>query len=255
VEYEHTLSRGLLRAALIALTAALLATAAIVGSRSAFASGPAPGITCDAAAAVYGESVTCTTVGSEVVGVRWPDGHASASSVASHTPRIVGMVGIDAVDDDGNVLVSTLLELTPDIELQCEDGDRKPVYQLAKSSQRPEGWDYVYAVPNTGRIVRPGDAEHPYGSIASELERIELEQVVATRFCQIHSQAVHDLDGEYRVTLVSPWEDTRSHPVNMIDPASKTRWSGAQPAELTGTVTVNGVQASERRGVYMSSCN
>ena len=69
------------------------------------------------------------------------------------------------------------------------------------------------------------------------------------------SEAAEAFEGEYRLTLDSPWEPSQSTPMRIIGPSSKTQWAGTQPAEVTGTVTVNNITASERANVYQSGCS
>jgi len=248
-------NRAVFRTTLFAAVGALLLGAVVIGTRSALASGPEPSIGCDLTTTVYGDEITCGTAGSDVAGILWPDGASSPSVQATHAPKAVGSVEVAAVSESGEILAATTVSITPDIDIECEAGEAKIVYKLATSVLRSDGWDYVYLDPATGTEIAPGDAAHPNGGAETGLERIELDRVNKTRFCQIDSAAADELGGDYRVTLVSPWEGTVSHPVKFIDPASKTRWAGAQRGELTATVAVNGVEASERRGVYMAGCN
>lgn len=250
------LNRAVFRTVLFSAIGALALLAVIAGARSALASGPAPSVSCDASELVYGEPVTCSAIGPDGSSMVWPDGASSPLAEATLAPAAVGQVHVSVIDTTGNVLASTSLAITPDIDLQCDTGEEKTIFELEATDLRSQGWDYVYTDQTTGRAVRPGDPDHPNGGVPpSKLERVELGRANTTKFCKIYSEAADELGGDFEVTLVSPWEGTASHPVRIIGPASKTRWAGTQPAELTGTVAVGGVQASERQNVYMSGCS
>jgi hypothetical protein len=254
MEEVTQLNRAVFRVAIMAGVGALLLVATMVGARTVLASGPAPQITCDQELVEYGQTVHCEATGAGVAGLAWPDGTIGAhDQTVGHAPQTVGDVSVHAIDGDGSVLASVALFIAPDVDLECDVGDEKIVYKIEATDLRSEGWDYVF-LDSDGAEVRPGDPTHPNGGSETGLERIELERANSTGFCQIHSKAADDLGGDYQVTLVSPWEGTVSHPVRIIGPASRTRWAGTQPAELSGTVTVGGVSASERQGVYMSGC-
>ncbi|MGI9604928.1 MAG: hypothetical protein ACR2P0_02195 [Acidimicrobiales bacterium] len=246
-------NRRLLRSVLFSAVGALVLVAG-AGVVSAFSTGEPPSIGCDATAFVYGESISCSADGSDVVAIEWPDAEVTAV-VSARAPRSVGEVEVSAVDGDGEALASVIVLISPDIALRCDQGDEKIIYELEATELRSQGWDYVFIESGTGERVRPGDLLHPNGGVEVGLERIEVGRAASTGFCRIHSHAAEEFGGEYEVTLVSPWEGTVSHPVAIIGPASRTRWAGTQPAELTGTVTVANVTASERMGVYMSGCS
>ena len=241
-------------ALLFALGAAVVAVLFVPSVSSVWAAGPPPAITCTTDSAHYGEAVTCSGSGDGAASLAWPDGTTTSLEAAAHNPAFVGSGQVTVVDADGTALVSAPIEIAPDLVLECDDGAEKTVYKLAETDLREEGWDYVYEEVATGREIYPGDPDHPAGAAIDGIERIVIEMVNSTGFCKLHSQAADDLGGDFQVTLDSPWEGVISHPVGIIGPASKTRWAGTQPAELTGTVTVNGVSASERQGVYMSGC-
>lgn len=233
---------------------AALAFALLPAMSSVMAAGPPPAVNCDIASAEYGTSISCTGSGADAASIVWPDGTADSLDSSVHRPAFVGPGEITVVDDSGAVLASTPIEISPDIRLECDDGALKTVYQLEATDLRAEGWDYVYRDLGSGRQIGPGDPEHPAGAALDGIERIVLEETYSTGFCKVFSEAADDLGGDFEVTLDSPWEGVTSHPVPIIGPSSKTRWAGIQPAELTGSVTVNGITASERQGVYMSGC-
>ncbi len=230
-----------------------IAALAVVGAYQIAPSFAAPSLTCDATVE-YGSPVSCSASGGHALG--WPDG-AETPIDASHTPRFVGESKIVLLSDAGTVLSAATIRIEPDISIECEDSDDDPkkIFELEHTELRETGWDYVFTDAATGDRVTPGDPRHPNGGAEDGLERIVLGETQATRACRLISQAGEDLDGEYQMTIVSPWEEAQTTPMRLIGPASKTHWAGTQPAELTGTVTVNNITASERVDVYQSGCS
>ena len=236
-------------AALVGSGALIVLQPAISSARSA-----PPSIVCEVDVVTFGEPVTCTASGDDVVALAWPDGAMTEPAVA-HVPVAVGALEVRAVDADGATLTSASIHIDPDISLECGASDEpKIVYELASTDLRPEGWDYVYLDPITGERVSPGDPAHPGQAPTGTLDRIELDTAPSTSICRLTSAAAEALDGTYELTLESEWEPTMTTQQRIMGPASKTKWAGAQPGTLTGTVTIGAVTASERVGVYLAGC-
>lgn len=237
---------------------AAVAVVVVVGGYQVGAIGAsevAPVVVCDSSDATYGGAVTCSAEGDGAHMLRWPDGAETALETA-HTPVFVGDASVEVIDEQGVVLAATPIRIEPDMSLECEAGDEvKKVFQLEHTDLRERGWDYVFTNIETGDLVRPGDPGHPNGGAEDGLEKVLLDEAKPTRFCRVVSEAVEALDGEYLLEIESPWEAPQRTPLRMIGPSSKTVWSGTQPAELTATVTVNNITASERVDVYQSGCS
>jgi len=254
-----TESTGFLHRAIVVGAVVALVVVAVVVLRPAVSSvlsaAPPPTVTCDAEMAVFGEPISCVASGGDVANLQWPDAVIGETAGSTHAPMAIGATEVVAVDADGVVLAAVALTITPDIVLECGTSDEeKVVHELAATDLRPEGWDYVYVDPSSGDRVLPGDAAHPGQAPTSTLERIEIARAHSTSICRLSSEAAEAFDGTYELTLESEWEPTMTTQQRIMGPASKTKWAGAQPGTLTGTVTVGSVTASERVGVYLAGC-
>ncbi len=204
---------------------------------------------------VYGDRIKCAGGGAGAVAISWPDGQRTQLQ-HTRTPEFTGVGHIELLDDDGETLASLSVRIEPDVTLECEgrDGDVKTIFQLEATDLRSTGWDYVFTNLATGETVRPGEPKHPNGGSEEGLERVVLGEAESTGLCRVTSKAAEAFGGDYQLTLESPWEPTQTTSLRMIGPSSKTKWAGTQPGEVTATVTVNNVSASERTGVYVSGC-
>ncbi len=226
-----------------------------LGMSGALAQPSVPEITCTAAI-VYGEPIDCLVGGVDEskISVDWGDGEVTPISTASYSPKSVGAVIISLVNNDGAVLATSEVRVKPDLKLHCESADTATVFELVASPASESGWDYVYADLATGANTYPGDTSYPEGFNLAGFERIATEEVSVTGKCTATSQAGEDLDGDFAMTMSSDWEETRSVPFGYIVPWTSHHWAGTQPGELEATVTIEGVEASERIGIYFAGC-
>lgn len=217
---------------------------------------PASDLVSVAVEITYGDRVKCAGGGVGAESIVWPDG-TRTDLQGTHRPDVVGDGQIELRNADDMPVAIIDLTVLPDISLECteRDDDLKKIFQLESTDLRSSGWDYVFTDTSTGDIVRPGDPNHPNGGSEEGLERVLLGEAQSTGLCRIVSEAAEAFDGEYQLTIESPWEATQTTPMRIIGPSSKTQWAGTQPAEVTGTVTVNNITASERTNVYQSGCS
>ena len=229
--------------------------AVVLGMSGALAQPSIPEISCTAAT-VYGQSIDCLVSGADETktSIDWGDGEVTPASAISYSPKAVGVVSISLIDNDEVILATSEVQVTPDLKLHCESGDTATVFELVASPASESGWDYVYTDLETGMSVYPGDANYPEGFNLTGFERVAAEEASVTGKCTATSQAGDDLDGDFAMTMTSEWEEARSVPFGYIVPWTSHHWAGTQPGELEATVTVDGLEASERVGIYFSGC-
>ncbi len=233
----------------------LAAAAVLLGVSGALAQTPDPQIDCTVEV-TYGEPIVCSTSGvdEEKTSIDWGDGTSTPTSTSAHSPKAVGAVIIALVAEDGRILASSTSKISPDLVLSCETAETADVYELAASSTAESGWDYVYIETATGTQILPGDAGYPSGFDLTGFERVQSGQADVTGKCTATSQAGEDLDGDFSMTMTSEWEEARSVPFGYIVPWTSHHWAGTQPGELEATVTIDGLEASERIGIYFAGC-
>ncbi|MEM9200711.1 MAG: hypothetical protein AAGC53_03585 [Actinomycetota bacterium] len=232
----------------VALVVVLLASG--VGARAASAE-----LECDLASATFGEPITCVVTGDDTVDVRWGDGSISTGLGAHvHAPAAVGPVEVTVVDGD-TVLASHLVDITPDIAIECEYGLPHPVYELAEAApdfRTP--YDYVY-LADDGTKLYPGDATYPtdfYDII--ERERAVVEEAPIVGLCSAVSDSLDALDGSVSWMVTSPWYEPKVTMGRRATPGVPGHWEGVQPIDVELRIEINGYEASERIGVYFGGC-
>ncbi|NOX29269.1 MAG: DUF4175 domain-containing protein [Actinobacteria bacterium] len=254
-------------AAVAAVTAMLFALMAVRSidsaspetSTSVAVENTAPPATIRCFDVVYGDDVVCVAANADGHDVAWPDGTVTAASgltSVSYAVPAVGELAVELVGADGLSVASDVVTISPDFELVCEVGDLAPIYEIVPWDGNSQGWDYVYTDPVDGRQVVPGDADHPSDPSAAftDYNRNVIDEANATGECEITSAARDDFGGKTVFEMQAPYEEPLRVPFKALLPFSRSNWSGVQPGDMTVTITVEGVDASERRGVFLSGC-
>lgn len=238
------------------LVGAVAVTAAMVLGASAAFAGPSrqPTLTC--AAGTYGSPVSCEVTDGAGLEVLWPDGSRSTVHVDGPITASVDAVGVVAamVVDGDDVLVTAPLEIAPDLAVVCADGAVDTVYEIVPWADGEHGWGYAYVDPSDGREVRPGEPDYPADPGLTSLHLVEVERVTTTGRCEAVSAALDRFDGSVWFEFDAPFEEPLRLPLRTPVPFSRSHWVGTQPAEMTVTISVGRIDASERRGVYVSGC-
>jgi len=246
-------------ALLVALGALAVGIAVTRASANAVLAADEVTIDCTTNAAEFGEVIECASnangAGYELV---WSDGHTSALDefgvlIDRHAPVAVGVVEVAVVDHDGLSITSTEVTITPDLQVACETGKTKDIYELAPSNTADDGWDYVYLHPDTGARVLPGNPDHPVDPGLTSWEAIVVGSAEATGECVASSDAAELFDGSFQFTMGTEWGEN-TVPFDRLTPWSKSHWLGTQPGFIDVTVSVNDQSASERQDVYLSGC-
>ena len=234
--------------------AAALAFVLLAGAVGPRASAGAS-LTCDADALTFGEPLTCMVTGDDDVVLAWGDG-VTATGAGSHTHTVVGVGPVTvAVLDDDAALASHVVDITPDIRIDCDLGLPLPVYELAPGpSAAGAPYDYVY-VTDAGTTVAPGDAGYPtnLGEMLA-MERVVIDEAPIVGLCRSESAAVDALAGSVTWTVESEWYEPYVTRSRNITPGTPAHWDGVQPIDVTVVVDVDGYEASERVGVYFGGC-
>ena len=117
------------------------------------------------------------------------------------------------------------------------------------------GWDYVFVHPETGDRIGPGHELQAADPGLTDLEAVVTGEAVRTGKCRLHSEARDRFGGSVEWVMTNAIdEEAVTVPISIAIPFSHGDWLGVQPGEIEVTVTVEGVSAAERRGVYLSGC-
>lgn len=241
-----------LGAGVVALTAvAVLGAARADGRATASAS-----LTCDSVALTFGDTLRCTIASDDDVVLDWGDGTSIAEGAGEHAaaPAAVGPTTVRVLAGE-NVLARHVVDIVPDISIDCDLGLPLPVYELAAGpSAAGAPYDYVY-LDAAGAKVFPGDAGYPanLGEMLA-MERSVVEEAPIVGLCRSESGAIDALDGSVTWTVESPWYEPYTTKSRNITPGTPAHWDGVQPIDVTVTVDVDGYEASERIGVYFGGC-
>ena len=246
----------------IALLLAILAVLAIgiATTRVSALSAEEITIDCSTEAADFGTTIDCSSnADRDSYSLAWGDGYSTAMDesgilTGSHAPVAVGAVEVAVVDDSGATITSTTLTIEPDLSVVCESGIEKDIYELAPSTTRADGWDYVYFHPDTGEKVLPGNPDHPVDPGLTSWEPVITGSANAVGECVATSNAAEQLDGKFEFSIITEWGQN-TVPFPKLTPWSSSHWLGTQPGEIEVVVTVNDLSASERQGVHLSGCN
>ena len=235
---------------------ALTAAAVLVGVQGAGGrAAPAATLDCDAAAITFGETVSCTVTSDDDVDLVWGDGASGAGAGQHvHAPVAVGPTTLTVVHGE-TVLASQVLEIVPDVAIDCDYGLPLPVYELAPGpSALGEPYDYVY-VDADGTKYQPGDAGYPSNlREVLALDRVVADEAPIVGLCRSESAAIDALGGSVVWTVESEWYEPYETKSRKITPGTPAHWDGVQPIDVTLTVDVDGYEASERIGVYFGGC-
>ena len=243
---------------LAALGTGIVALAAIVvfgANRADSRAAATASLSCDATTLTFGESLSCLVASDDDVTVDWGDG-TSSPGAGDHVavPAAVGPTTVRVLDGE-TVLARHVVDIVPDISIDCDLGLPLPVYELAAGpSAAGAPYDYVY-LDDGGTKVSPGDAGYPanLGEMLA-MERVVVEEAPIVGLCRSESAAVDTLDGSVIWTVESPWYEPYSTTSRNITPGTPAHWDGVQPIDVTVTVDVDGFEASERIGVYFGGC-
>lgn len=241
-------------AAMVAAVVALTVLAIVVGTRAAEA-GATASLSCDADQAVFGSEVTCTVISDDDVVLDWADGTAAAGAGDhAHAPVAVGPTTISVVHGE-TVLASHVVDIVPDVGINCDYGLPHTVYELTEGPNATgEPYDYVYLADDGSKIL-PGDPAYPSNlREILALERSVVEEAPIVGLCRSVSAAVDALGGSVTWTVESPWYEPYTTRSRMITPGTPAHWEGVQPIDVTLAVDVDGYEASERVGVYFGGC-
>ncbi|MEM8709132.1 MAG: hypothetical protein AAGE98_21915, partial [Actinomycetota bacterium] len=112
-------------------------------------------ISCDADTLTYGDELTCEITAGDDVLLHWGDGTIDAATAsATRAIQAVGPVEVVVTDADGVVLALDSVTVTPDLHVECEYGDPKPVYELAPALEGAlQVYDYVYLLADGTKVV------------------------------------------------------------------------------------------------------
>lgn len=210
---------------------------------------PAVQLSCDDV--TFGEATRCSADGSDGAMIRWPDGVITAST--THAIDAVGHLDVELLVS-GRVVATAAVTVTPDIDVECDEGHDDIVYEIVAWTDGEHGWGYVYVDPADGRTVLPGDDDYPIDPGLTQLDLVVVDEVVNTGRCQVISEALDAFDGSVWIEFAAPYEEPLRLPLRTPVPFSRSDWLGTQPSEMTVTISVGGIDASERRSVYASGC-
>ena len=213
-------------------------------------------ITCDADALDFGTELSCDIAAGDDALLHWGDGTIEpATASTAHAIQAVGPVDVTVTDADGAVLASHGVAITPDLDVECEYGDPKPVYELAPALEGDlREYDYVYLLADGTKVV-PGDARYPadlYERLDLELSVLGEEPIIGQ--CTATSLAADALGGHVTYHVQDAWHPETKIRTRKATPGTRGHWDGVQPITVTVVAEADGFQASEQMGVYWGGC-
>ena len=203
----------------------------------------------------FGQIIECVSSGPADALVPWPDGTETPVGQHGHAPKAVGTSVVQLVASDQQILAETAITIDVDLDVTCEEGSQKLVYELVPDDSRTEGWNYAYLNPETGGRVLPGADDYPVDPGMTPYEAVILDEAPRVGLCTARSAAAEALDGTYNWVIDTGWGKPLNVPFDSFVPWSRDHWNGTQPGTATVTVEVDGIAASEMKNVYLSGCN
>ncbi len=223
------------------------------------APGVASSIVCDTHTTDFDVAVTCSAAGPDDAVIDWGDGSLSPITggfETTHPFAALGLVDVQLLSHDGDLLASTVISVAPDLSVTCKRGLPQPIYALAPAVDTATApYDYIYLHPDSGEELRPGDTDYPenLGAMLA-LDRLVLDEAPVVGLCSAESAAADALDGTITWTVGSDWYPDYVTKTRKLTPGTPGLWDGVQPLDVAIVVEVDGHEASERIGVFFGGC-